>query len=250
VCPGIVEGYPRGGVISKPIRYCLPLWLALSAAAAAPFAPPRPAVVELFTSEGCSSCPPAEAVIGDLTQRADVLALSFHVSYWDSLGWRDPFALPDAVLRQQQYAKSLGHASVYTPQVILDGHADYLGSDRGAIEAAVRGVRTGVGVDMTVRGGDLVVDLGGGQCLAPSDVLLIAYLRKAVSKIGRGENAGRTLQEFNIVRSVHKVGQWNGSPQRLQVSMSSLPADATDAAVVVQSSGPGQIVGAASHSLH
>jgi hypothetical protein len=237
--------------MSKRSRFCLSLGLALCATAAAgPFAPVRPAVVELFTSEGCSSCPPAESLIGELAQRSGVLALSFHVDYWDSLGWRDRFGLADAVRRQEQYAKSLGRSGVYTPQVVLDGRAAYVGSDRRGIEAAVAGARTGVPIDIAIRGGDLIVNLGGGQCLAPSEVLLIAYLHKAVSAIGRGENAGRTLQEFNIVRSISTVGHWNGSEQHLTVALSSLPADTTDVALLVQASGHGQIVGAASHSLH
>jgi hypothetical protein len=226
------------------------LCLAVSfAAAAGPFATPRPAVIELFTSEGCSSCPPAEALIGELAERPGVLALAFHVDYWDSLGWRDRFALPEAVQRQDQYAKLLGHSTVYTPEVVLDGRADYVGSDRRAIEFAVTGVRTGVAVDLSTADGSVRVGLGGGQCLAPSDVLLITYTRKAVSAIGRGENAGRTLQEFNIVRSIRTLGHWDGTAQHFGVPLSTLPSDATDLALIVQSPGSGQIIGAASRPL-
>src|SRR5580698_3481897 len=89
----------------------------------------RPTVVELYTSEGCNSCPPAEALIGKLARQNDVIALSFHVDYWDSLGWRDRFALPDAVARQEQYARALRLSSVYTPQLVIDGRHDTLGSD-------------------------------------------------------------------------------------------------------------------------
>src|SRR5260370_22431996 len=98
-------------------------------AAATANASSRPAVVELFTSQGCSSCPPADAYIGELTQRRDVLALTFHVDYWDDLGWRDRFCLPDAVQRHRAYAKSLRLSSVYTPQVIIDGQGDFVVSD-------------------------------------------------------------------------------------------------------------------------
>ncbi len=231
-------------------RSCLALCLAVSAAAAAaPFAAQRPAVVELFTSEGCSSCPPAEGLIGELAKRPDVLALAFHVDYWDSLGWRDRFALPGAVQRQQQYARSLGHSSVYTPEVLLDGRTDYVGSDRRAIEAAVAGARTGVAVDLSAVNGNLTVSLGGGQCLAPSEVLLISYLRKAVSAIGRGENAGRTLEEFNIVRSIRTLGHWDGTAQHFEVALATLPADATDVALLVQAPSSGQVIGAASRPI-
>src|SRR5271157_4122233 len=110
---------------------------ALLCCAAAASAEPRPAVVELFTSEGCSSCPPAEAYVGELAQRADVLALAFHVDYWDDLGWRDRFGLPEAVQRQRAYANALRLSSVYTPQVVVDGHEDCVGSDRGSIGRAL-----------------------------------------------------------------------------------------------------------------
>ncbi len=164
-------------------------------ASRAPRGAARPAVVELFTSEGCSSCPPAEAVLAELARRPDVLALAFHVEYWDSLGWRDRFGLPEAVRRQDQYARSPWWAPerIYARRVVLTVVLTMSAPDRRAIEAAVTGVRTGIAVEMTNDGGDLVVALGGGQCLAPSEVLLIAYLHKAISEIGRGRN-GRTLR--------------------------------------------------------
>ena len=102
----------------------------------------RPAVVELFTSEGCSSCPPAEAYIGELAQHKDVLALSFHVDYWDNLGWKDPFSLRISTERQSAYSKALGRSSVYTPQVVIDGKDDYVGTDRRNIGKALAAART------------------------------------------------------------------------------------------------------------
>src|ERR1700722_15426978 len=99
----------------------------------------RPAVVELFTSEGCNSCPPAEAYIGELAQRRDVLALAFHVDYWDDLGWRDRFGLPEAVQRQNVYATTLRLSSVYTPQVVIDGQRDFVGGDRSSIARVLAG---------------------------------------------------------------------------------------------------------------
>ena len=128
--------------------------LCLSAAAHA-----APAVVELFTSEGCSSCPPAEAYIGELTQRGDVLALTFHVDYWDDLGWRDRFALPSAVQRQRAYAKNLGLSSVYTPQVIIDGHQNFVGSDRFSIGKALARPRNGAAIDLSLQQGELRIGL-------------------------------------------------------------------------------------------
>jgi hypothetical protein len=209
----------------------------------------RPAVIELYTSQGCSSCPPADALLGELSRQPNVLALAFHVDYWNDQGWTDPYSLRDAVLRQSAYSKARGPASVYTPQVVVDGREEYLGSDRSKIERAIGEVRTGVPVTLDVTDRNLVIALGGGQCLAPSDVLAVTFLRKATSKIGRGENSGRTLEEFNIVRSIRKIGKWNGEAVTFHVPLSAVPKDATDFAVLVQLPGQAQIIGAATRML-
>jgi hypothetical protein len=237
-------------------------------------AEPRPAVVELFTSEGCNSCPPAEAYIGELAGRSDVLALAFHVDYWDDLGWRDRFGLGQSVERQRSYARSLRLSSVYTPEVVIDGRGDYVGSNRVGIARALQERREGVPVTLSVGNGEAEVRLGPNvqgtrengpsekapgenvQGVKPSndkpaggDVVLVAYLRKAVSSIGRGENAGRTLDEYNIVRAVVPLGRWNGGAQEFHAKLASLPQDATDVAVLVQSPGQGAVVGAATQRL-
>ena len=209
----------------------------------------RPVVVELYTAEGCSSCPPAESYVGELAQRSDVLALAFHVDYWDDLGWRDRFSLAAATRRQKVYAETLRRPSVYTPQIVVDGSADYVGSDRRAVENAISGSRTGVPLEISVRGADVTVDIGSQAQAPESDVILVAYLRSAVSAIGRGENAGRTLQEFNIVRAVRKIGRWDGRAQVFRSQASSLPPDATDVAVLVQPDRQGRIIGAGSVPL-
>jgi hypothetical protein len=195
----------------------------------------RPAVVELFTSEGCSSCPPAEAYIGELAQHKDVLALAFHVDYWDNLGWKDPFSLRLSTDRQYAYSTVLGHSSVYTPQVVIDGKDEFVGTDRRRIGGALAVARTGVPLRISLDREDLVVELSAGEKAAPCEVLLVAYVRRATSSIGRGENAGRTLEEFNIVRGVRDLGRWNGDPVSYRARLSALPRDATDVAVLVQS---------------
>jgi hypothetical protein len=222
---------------------------ALLCGAAAVNAQSRPAVVELFTSQGCSSCPPADTYIGELSQRRGVLALTFHVDYWDDLGWRDRFGLPDAVQRQRAYAKALRLSSVYTPQVVIDGQDNFVGSDVKSIGRALTGNRSGVAVALAVRDGEILVDLDALRQGAPSDVLLVAYLRTAVSPIGRGENAGRTLKEFNIVRGFHSLGRWAGQKQQYHARVDSLPRDSTDVAVLVQPLGQAPIIGAATIAL-
>jgi len=212
-------------------------------------AEPRPVVVELFTSQGCSSCPPADAYVGRLSARSDVLALSFHVNYWDGLGWRDRFALAQAVERQNVYARNLSRSSVYTPQLIVDGREDQVGSGGKAVAKALTGTSDGVPVGVSVRDAEVLVEVGAKPGAPPSDVTLVGYLRHAVSVIGRGENAGRTLDEFNVVRTIRTLGVWKGQAETFRVPVASLPADATDVAVLVQPSGQGPIIGAAAHGL-
>jgi hypothetical protein len=222
-------------------------------------AEPRPAVVELFTSEGCNSCPPAEAYVGELAGRNDVLALAFHVDYWDDLGWRDRFGLSQSVERQRAYARSLRLSSVYTPEIVIDGRADYVGSNRSGIGNALKETRVGVPVKLSVGNGAADVRLGPGEqaqgTKAPGekevggDVVLVAYLRKAVTAIGRGENAGRTLDEYNIVRAVVPLGRWDGGAQEFHAKLTALPRDATDVAVLVQLPRHGAVVGAATQPV-
>jgi hypothetical protein len=212
-------------------------------------AQPRPVVVELFTSQGCSSCPPADAYVGQLSARPDVLALSFHVDYWDDLGWRDRFALPESARRQSIYARKLGRSTVYTPQLVVDGREDHVGSDATAVAKALSENRDGAPVQVSIRDAEVLVDLGAYPKAAPSDVVLVAYRRHEVSLIGRGENAGRTLEEFNIVRAIRTLGSWKGQEQSFSVPVSSLPPDATDVAVLVQPPGQAPIIGAAARAV-
>jgi hypothetical protein len=212
-------------------------------------AEPRPMVLELYTSEGCSSCPPAEAFVAELAQRPDVLALSFHVDYWNDGGWRDAFTFSAATHRQHAYADSM-RSSVYTPQAVIDGEKTFVGSDRRAILASLAQTRSGIPMHLTLNGGQLDVSVAAQPGAKTADVLLIGYLREATTHIGRGENSGRTLQEFNIVRSLTRLGRFNGSARDFVVPVSALPQDATHVAVVIQNLGQSSITGAASLPLH
>jgi len=228
--------------------------LALAALAAAcatgAIAAPRPAVVELYTSQGCSSCPPADALLGELKRQPNVLALAFHVDYWDNLGWADRFALPFATQRQDRYAQTLRLSSVFTPQIVVDGRRSFVGSDRGGILPAIGGERDGVAVTIASHADDLIIDLGAGAAQSAAEVLLLAVVPEAQTQIGRGENGGRTLREFNIVRASYSLGSWSGSAHRYTVARSSLPADATEAAVLIQQANQGSILGAAIFAWH
>jgi hypothetical protein len=202
----------------------------------------RPTVVELFTSEGCSSCPPADALLREFSRtRADLLPLAFHVTYWNYLGWRDPFSFDGATARQRFYASSLS-TQVYTPQMVVDGRADVVGSDRRATEAALQQAARDQVDDVTVSvrrdGVEVIVEVAGGR--GSGRVLLVGYDPEHTTPVGRGENGGRTLVEANIVRSFDAIGAWDGTALRLRHAM---PAGER-IAVIVQSA-DGHIIGAA-----
>ena len=185
--------------------------LALSGIAAAQT---NPVVVELFTSQGCSSCPPADAVLGELAGRDDVIALALHVDYWDYIGWKDTFATPALTDRQHAYAFAAGARSVYTPQVIVGGGDDVIGSDPGGISRLVAKSQKqvpDVALSLVRSGGAVVISATGtGKSSGMLEVQLIRYIPEAVVAIKRGENAGRSITYRNIVTSVTVVDRWDG----------------------------------------
>ncbi len=223
------------------------VWLLIASAAVAGVV--RPTVVELYTSQGCSSCPPADALLGEISGRADVLALAFHVDYWDRLGWRDPFSLPVAKERQLNYVRHFGQDWVYTPDIVIDGSTDVLGVDRQDLLHRLKTPRNGVPVHVFVQQEELVVSVEAASAEKVSEVVLIGYAPSAVTAIGQGENAGRSLHEFNIVRSFTTLGFWHGEAAKWRVRLDTLPADAARVAVLVQQPGPGPIIGAVSAEL-
>jgi hypothetical protein len=191
---------------------CLVLCLLLAAAPAA--AGERPVVVELFTSEGCSSCPPADALLAELASRSDLLALSFHVDYWDRLGWKDPFSSPAATQRQNGYARRLGLDAVYTPQIVVDGHWQTVGSDRDAVARAVAEARraaVAVPIALTLDRGTARIALGAGRPGVSGAVLLLGFDRRHVDRVGGGENDGRTLTHSDVVRGFAEIGRFRGA---------------------------------------
>jgi hypothetical protein len=172
-------------------------------------------VVELFQSQGCSSCPPANANVMALSDRPDLLTLSFGVTYWDQLGWKDTFASPQFTARQWDYARALHHTEVFTPQVVVDGRADVVGQDRGELEALVaREQKNENGPAVSIGGTAATVGAGAGH----GEVWLVRYDPNIVQvPIARGENGGRTLPHKNVVKELVKLGDWSGHQQSFKL---------------------------------
>jgi hypothetical protein len=217
------------------------LLLAAPAAKAADAA--HPLVVELFQSQGCSSCPPANANLLKIVDRADVLALSFGVTYWDQLGWKDTFASPKFTARQWDYAKGLGHSQVFTPQIVVNGRTDGVGADprefSRLIAAGDRGAR---GPSLTLAAG--AVTIGAGAPAKSADVWLVRYDPRLVQvPIRRGENGGKTLPHRNVVTELVRLGAWSGKPETLRLPRPADPALKT--AILIQLPRGGPILAAA-----
>jgi hypothetical protein len=203
----------------------------------------RPTVVELFQSQGCSSCPPAEANVGTISDRPDVLALSFEVDYWDRLGWKDTFSKAAWTARQYAYARAMGRDGVYTPQVVVNGRVEGDGLDASALAGLIsQGDRGAGGPSIGFSGGAVTVGRGAAPA-GGADVWLARYIPHAVEvTIPRGENAGHTLPYKDVVREMILLGKWRGEA-------ASFPSSGGDAslaeAAIVQASGGGPIIAAA-----
>ena len=206
--------------------------------------PGAPIVVELFTSQGCSSCPPANDALIRLADQPNVIALTFDVQLWDSLGWRDTLARPEFSRRQEDYNRHFGRNNVYTPQTIVAGRWHGPGGGRGEMEALMRRAGT-VGTTPAVRLAADSVALGAGPAPArPADVWLARYDPRIVRvPIRAGENGGRTLPQRNVVRQFVRLGAWSGQAARFALPTPSEPGLRT--AVLVQEAGTGTVLSAA-----
>ncbi len=178
----------------------------------------RPLLLELFTSQGCSSCPPADAVLRELATHPDLLPLAFHVDYWNNLGWVDPFSSADFTARQQDYAAAHGF-EVYTPQLVVEGHEDVIGSSRGNVEQAIASARHqthSAPAGISRNGSEVSLSVGTipGATVGGA-VYLLSFDSSDSTRIERGENAGRNLVYANVVRSLRRVGEWRNQPLNL-----------------------------------
>ncbi|KEO56495.1 DUF1223 domain-containing protein [Thioclava pacifica] len=183
-----------------------------------------PVVVELFTSQGCSSCPPADALFEEIAERPDVIALALHVDYWDYLGWKDPFGKPEFTARQKAYALAAGERTVYTPQMIVEGREALVGPQRTDLLAAItREAEEAQPVKLTIegQGGRYEVSLSPVDGASePAVVQVVRYQPQATVDILRGENAGRTVTYSNIVTSWRAVADWDGkTPTTLSIEL-------------------------------
>lgn len=209
-------------------------------------------VVELFTSQGCSSCPPADAVLGELVQQGNVVALSYHVDYWNYLGWEDTLSSEQSTERQYDYARTLGRKSVYTPQVVINGRDHLNGADKRGINQKIsafadggRGLR--VPIEASLDGDKMKINIGAGE--GKANVILVYFDRENTIDVKRGENRGRNLTYWNSVRDIQTVAMWEGEAVELDLPVSVISGDGYDGCAILlqtmKSKGvPGAIIGA------
>ncbi|MFQ5784646.1 MAG: DUF1223 domain-containing protein [Alphaproteobacteria bacterium] len=209
-----------------------------------------PVLVELFTSQGCSSCPPADELIGELARRDDVVALSLHVSYWDYIGWKDAFAIPAATARQKAYDRRLARGRVYTPQMVIDGVLDEVGSNKAAVRRAIAlaQAQSGQKLDIDVeldQDRNLLVSIPGAHFDGAASIWLARYDAVRVTNVARGENAGRTVRNYNVVRELRRIGTWTGLPLDIRLPATALTSGdggRDGCVIIIQKQGLGPVL--------
>ncbi|MBV1699176.1 MAG: DUF1223 domain-containing protein [Hyphomicrobiales bacterium] len=212
------------------------------------------ALIELFTSQGCSSCPAADKLLGELASDPSVVALSLPIDYWDYLGWKDTLASPGHSARQRAYARMRGDREVYTPQIVVNGAVHVLGSDKAAVEHAIaqtdrNAAIMSVPVLTSIDGDNLNVEIAAGSDHAGAEVWLCPITRAVAVSIGRGENRGRKITYHDVVRSWSKLGDYDGSDETFTVPLAAITAKDGDAVAIMVQQGtkekPGIILGTA-----
>lgn len=213
---------------------------------------PRPVVAELFTSQGCSSCPPADAYLGELAARDDVIALAYHIDYWDYIGWPDPFADPAFTARQRGYRPRLRNGSIYTPQMVIDGEDDAVGSRTWQVDALIAerlearpADRFSIPVHAALDAGALRIEIPDADIRGRAEVHMVAYDARHVTEVRRGENHGRTLTDYNVVRELRTVARYDGTGGTVTVEPGAWSDRVGGVAVLLQQRDHGPIWGAA-----
>lgn len=221
--------------------------------AARPSGASAKAVLELYTSQGCNSCPPADALLGIYAKRDDVVALTLPVDYWDYLGWKDTFASPKFTARQRAYAKERGDGRIYTPQIVVNGTTHVLGRsasdiDRAIAETSARFTASRVPLTTRIEGDRIIIEAGeaGSATETRNATIWLAVLQKeAEVPIRSGENRGKSLKYYNIVRDLTTVGMWKGKAERFELARDAVKLpDTQSGAVLIQSGTAGPIIGA------
>src|SRR3984957_2911680 len=205
-------------------------------------AEPR-AVIELFTSQGCSSCPPADKLLGQFIADPTLIPISLPIDYWDYLGWKDTLADPRNSARQRAYSRVRGDREVYTPQVVVNGSLHALGSDKEAIEAAIasshkNGMTLSLPVTMTIADGRLMVSVpasGGGEAHSLAEVWICGLIKAATVAIGRGENRGKTITYHNVAQHWVQLGTWTGKGETWSMPIHEFDEGIDEAPVMGQS---------------
>ena len=211
----------------------------------------RPVIVELFTSQGCSSCPPADAFLEKLKGEPGVVALSYHVDYWDYLGWRDTLGSAEYSQRQYDYAESRGDRNVYTPQMVINGGDHYVGSHRGKVSDGIAAARSAtatqwVDIAMSDNKTDVMIDIAAGAATKEATLWLMAFAPMISTEIKKGENAGSTVEYYNVVRKMVPAGMWHGEAAKLVLPKSSvIPEDCKGWVALLQQGKVGPVIGAA-----
>lgn len=200
-------------------------------------------LVELFTSQGCSSCPPADAFLADLTRDPAVIPLALHVDYWDYIGWRDTFAQEGFTKRQRKYAKMNADRMVYTPQMIVAGQMRVKGHDTDAVMAGIAATKSPITLTLTRQGDDVLISASADQPL-PGDILvdLVRYFPKMTVQIERGENRGQAISYHNIVTSWQNIGEWTG---KSPLALTTRATGDDPIVVILQEEGPGAVLASA-----
>lgn len=228
---------------------------ALGLALAAPFvirpatAATTPVVVELFTSQGCSSCPPADKFAAELMKQPGVTVMSLNVDYWDYLGWRDTLAKPEYTTRQMDYAHSRGDQDVYTPQMVINGETHAVGSNQAVVEKAIALARRrapSMSLQLSATEKELIVNVPKGEAGSEATLWLLAVAPAVTVKIERGENSGKSITYHNVVRQLVPAGMWDGSATTLKLPRKGIiTADSTSCIALLQKGKVGPVLGMA-----